>query len=350
MSTPGQLPRGLSKDYKEQLGDLTDDGWKIARTRKGHLKLTHPDTEQFVTGSSTPSDFRSVLNLKSQCRSALRNGSIITSPGATIGEDACRDTLRSHKLALRSLNRKASAISTPVKSKKPRLNNPEDDKMQNKTANIVDIATQAASSRKAATRKVAVKKPATIADVPDVAIPLQAKTIAPAETQAVVGPANTDMRRVPSDVLDLVMGILSGEVSAFLVTPEMVGGRIAVKDGVMYLIEAGGASPIAPTKAGTTENHREVANADLGMKTSSCAPVLSGTQNMQNGIMRILRQYDEPMTARDIVTLLPEQLKSESDASTWTRVGQSCAKLMQLNLSSRKKNDKNKWVYSLIAA
>jgi hypothetical protein len=173
------------------------------------------------------------------------------------------------------------------------------------------------------------------------------KIEAPAAPMVPVAPEAAeieDMRRVPADIFELVMGIVSGEVQAFTVTPEMVGGRVAVKDGVMYLIEAGGVSTLATTASGTLKP------AGTATGKPDVKIVAPEWREMQDSILKILKQYGEPMTARDLVTLLPEHLKSESDKSTWTRVGQRCVALMEDGAVTRDKNASNRWVYSAIAA
>ena len=355
MPTAGQLPRGLNKDYKDQLLPLVDDGWCILRSRKGHLKLTHPDTPQVVIGASTPSDFRSALNLKSQCRSALRNGSAITPIVQPICEADCKDTLRMHKRARKpkpghSLARKP--LTNPLFAS---LQLPEVT-VKTAPADQFDNAepVQKAPALAQTVVKLVVKSPrkTPVLEAPKAVAPVAPPAPVVPKAPVVEKPTlAADMRRVPADIFDLVMGIVSGEVAAFTVTPEMVGARIAVKDGVMYLIEAGGVAPLTMTAPGAlTGACAAKPHVAISPDMKSDFSGVLRREEMQDNILKILKQFGEAMTARDLVTLMPEHLKSDSDSSTWTRVGQCCANLMKAGLANRKKGAKNRFVYSAIAA
>jgi hypothetical protein len=46
-------------------------GWEVRRTRRGHVLFVSPDrTVPLIYGSGTPSDHRSVLNLRARLRRA----------------------------------------------------------------------------------------------------------------------------------------------------------------------------------------------------------------------------------------------------------------------------------------
>jgi predicted RNA binding protein YcfA (HicA-like mRNA interferase family) len=56
-------------DLREVLVEAERSGWTVDHTRRGHLRLTHPNGA-LVYCSSTPSDYRGVKNL----RALLRRG------------------------------------------------------------------------------------------------------------------------------------------------------------------------------------------------------------------------------------------------------------------------------------
>ena len=89
-----------SPDLRTSLFSLRDKGWTVSRTRNGHLKLSHPNARHPVFSGSTPSDFRSVRNLESQCRNALDMRGA-PDPGAGIGQEAAAQALRLHRAKMR---------------------------------------------------------------------------------------------------------------------------------------------------------------------------------------------------------------------------------------------------------
>jgi hypothetical protein len=58
---------------RKEFREIEKEGWQITFTNGGHAKLTHRLAEGHpVFSSKTPSDRRSMLNLRSQLRRALK--------------------------------------------------------------------------------------------------------------------------------------------------------------------------------------------------------------------------------------------------------------------------------------
>lgn len=66
MSRPG------SRKVRELVEWATDNGWTVEKTNGGHLRYTHPDVKMPVFGAHSPSDHRSVRNMRARLKRALR--------------------------------------------------------------------------------------------------------------------------------------------------------------------------------------------------------------------------------------------------------------------------------------
>ncbi len=61
-----------NKDLNQYLKKLVDAGWEL-ESRGSHIKLFFPDSGwPFVTAPKSPSDMRSINNLKAKVRQALK--------------------------------------------------------------------------------------------------------------------------------------------------------------------------------------------------------------------------------------------------------------------------------------
>ena len=56
--------------FTKELGD----GWIVAKTLKGYIKLTHSEAAYSLFALGTPSDWRCFLNTRAEMRRALRRG------------------------------------------------------------------------------------------------------------------------------------------------------------------------------------------------------------------------------------------------------------------------------------
>jgi hypothetical protein len=56
------------KELKEITREAERQGWRVGKTKKGHLKFFAPDGESIVTTGGTPSDHRSIDNLIARLR------------------------------------------------------------------------------------------------------------------------------------------------------------------------------------------------------------------------------------------------------------------------------------------
>lgn len=63
--------KAMDKDVKELVRTKREEGWQVDATRSGHLRFQKGDATVF--GPSTPSDHRSIQNLKAQLRRVERN-------------------------------------------------------------------------------------------------------------------------------------------------------------------------------------------------------------------------------------------------------------------------------------
>lgn len=151
---------------------------------------------------------------------------------------------------------------------------------------------------------------------------------------------STDMRRIPAEVFDLAMGIASSDIPAIEVTAEMVGARVAVKDGVMYLIEAGGIAPMASPVS-------DVPQKSPNVKTRCRTEERARAVELRDTILKLLAQYEDPMTLSEIVTLLPDHMKTGNASATTTRVTRQCSSLMVNNKITRDKSNGKCWTYRL---
>ncbi|HVZ99670.1 MAG TPA: hypothetical protein VG841_05095 [Caulobacterales bacterium] len=66
----------MSSMMKEALRDLSRAGFTATRTRRGHWRFEHPLMDGPVFTSGTPSDHRSLKNLRAQLRRRLPNALI----------------------------------------------------------------------------------------------------------------------------------------------------------------------------------------------------------------------------------------------------------------------------------
>jgi hypothetical protein len=61
----------MRKDLRQLLGQYAKHGFRVSRTNGGHLRFEGPNGE-LVFGASTPSDHRSLKNLKAQLDRVIR--------------------------------------------------------------------------------------------------------------------------------------------------------------------------------------------------------------------------------------------------------------------------------------
>lgn len=59
-------------DMSKLVRALERDGFSASRTRKGHLRFSHPAFSGYVVGPGTPSDHRGVKNLLADLKRRLR--------------------------------------------------------------------------------------------------------------------------------------------------------------------------------------------------------------------------------------------------------------------------------------
>lgn len=64
----------VKKDTEQYLAQLKREGYKVEDTRGGHTRITHPEMDGMVHSSGTPSDHRSLKNLKSEVSKRMRAG------------------------------------------------------------------------------------------------------------------------------------------------------------------------------------------------------------------------------------------------------------------------------------
>lgn len=62
----------MRKDVKQLIQFYERLGWIVSKTNGGHIRFKGPNG-QVVFGSSTPSDWRSLANLKAQLNRAMRH-------------------------------------------------------------------------------------------------------------------------------------------------------------------------------------------------------------------------------------------------------------------------------------
>lgn len=355
-----QIPNGMDKGYRREVESLAAEGWTVSRTRNGHLKMTHPETDKTITGSLTPSDRRSFLNLRSQCRSALRNEATPHRPGVEIDDQEFRETLRMKKTKASRKNRhvkhrskKRPATKThqaPQVSETPAFQPENDTRSDQMNAHVKTDILENDETRCAATDPdVKTEMPSAPASHPAEPRTESAQTASPdlnlpkAAPPAESGPApakGNAIAHVPADIFDLVMGIAAGEVETLEVTEDMIGGRIAIRDGVMYFLEKSGSSctemsgqPACKTKTAPGSYPEIPKNQERA-------------HSLRQSIEKIIDQYADPMTISDITVLISEDLKSENPRSTWTRVYNACEKLFQQGRLFRWENDLGTKVYS----
>ncbi len=71
---PNTRPRHRNKDYESLFKEAERQGWVIQRTKKNHFRLLCPSEcgQHIVVASSTPSDHRSLRNVRSRMRECER--------------------------------------------------------------------------------------------------------------------------------------------------------------------------------------------------------------------------------------------------------------------------------------
>lgn len=57
----------MHKDVRKLIRDMKREGWEVSIRGSGHVRLTHPCGE-FVTTSLTPSDNRTMRNVRADLR------------------------------------------------------------------------------------------------------------------------------------------------------------------------------------------------------------------------------------------------------------------------------------------
>ena len=62
----------MHKDLRQLVRQYAEHGFRVNRTKGGHLRFDGPNGE-LVFGASTPSDYRSLKNLKAQLDRVIRS-------------------------------------------------------------------------------------------------------------------------------------------------------------------------------------------------------------------------------------------------------------------------------------
>jgi predicted RNA binding protein YcfA (HicA-like mRNA interferase family) len=62
----------MRKDLRQVVRQYAKHGFRVSRTKGGHLRFEGPNGE-LVFGASTPSDYRSLKNLKAQLDRVIRS-------------------------------------------------------------------------------------------------------------------------------------------------------------------------------------------------------------------------------------------------------------------------------------
>lgn len=76
------------KDVKDLIREIEADGGLVTMTQSGHWKVVNPATGRRIRIPATPSDHRSLLNVRSRLR---KIGLLLRTAGSTTQEhDPCR--------------------------------------------------------------------------------------------------------------------------------------------------------------------------------------------------------------------------------------------------------------------
>jgi hypothetical protein len=67
-----RLLRGVSRDTRAEIRGALARGWTASLTAKGHVQLRHP-SGAIVHAAGSPSDYRSVIALRTDLRRAERS-------------------------------------------------------------------------------------------------------------------------------------------------------------------------------------------------------------------------------------------------------------------------------------
>jgi predicted RNA binding protein YcfA (HicA-like mRNA interferase family) len=261
-----QVKSGAMRDT---LADLQKDGWIIETTNGNHIRLQHPDAAEFVIAPKTTSDHRACLNVRSDCRKALK-----------MSEQARLLASATPQLPTAPL-RDLPLLQIPSARKKPRWDADEHRRQQ------VDVAVQAAvppqdvldEALRVLTEGPTLTEAVAAAQALD--RPLSGPTPAPSAPQApsdelvaqvltVLEPPRPRRARRPrakaqvtvtrsvtvetslaglpqidAAAFDLAMKVITGQMQRLEITADMVGKTLAY-DGQVVLL---GAAPVAPLAA-----------------------------------------------------------------------------------------------------
>lgn len=64
----------VHKSLRPIVDEALREGWEVTHTKNGHLRFAHP-CGALVFGASTPSDHRTVKNLRGHLRQEMRKNS-----------------------------------------------------------------------------------------------------------------------------------------------------------------------------------------------------------------------------------------------------------------------------------
>lgn len=236
--------RGVSpKEYRQSLAGLLDQGWDVAKTPGGHLRMSHPDAASPIFASSTTSDKRTIQNTLACCRRALRSegmrfSPMIKAPAAflPLSEPMSDHPFKPRKSrGLKLADRLALEASQVFCEKSVQEILPtetmKDIPMTMHAKVVADTSTPPAEP---AVEKLASTPVATApVDMPTATIttpgPLAIQPVARPQPLRVVGAtarSASSVSHIDQSALDLAMRIMRGELTSLVITQDMVGASL----------------------------------------------------------------------------------------------------------------------------
>lgn len=258
--------RGVSpKEYRQSLAGLLDQGWDVAKTPGGHLRMSHPDAASPIFASSTTSDKRTIQNTLACCRRALRSegmrfNPMIKAPAAflPLSEPMSDHPLKPRKSRGLKLADRLALEASQVVCEKPAqeilpTEATKDIPMTMHAKVVADTSTLPVAENLAAApvATAPVVVPTATITTPG---PLAIEPVARPQPLRVVGATArrvSSVSHIDQSALDLAMRIMRGELTSLVITQDMVGASLWYTGDITLAHTAAPVAPVAKPVADT---------------------------------------------------------------------------------------------------
>ena len=329
---------GLTDEqHRKQVERLVDEGWSASKTNGGHVKLTHPNANQPVFTSSTPSCPHAAVKLRQQASRTLHQATLPVPPPVDLslsrterkigcpGQDVKLRKERKKRWSPVKHVRRENEIAIAIEQ--PPQPIPEDHEGQDA---VPAVAAEVRRTTDPMQNVHAFKTPARAPAADPVAMFLHVEA-----SRGAALPAPLVLETVNRDMLELAMRLLKGEMQPIAVTQDMVGKVLWVPgSGDVVMTSAGldlrgglpdsarlDAMPPSPAPAPASAPHTaSILDAPAAPVTELRAPgVADGGDHDLNpfrgATLAILRAESTPMSVQDVAGILAKINGVENTAS-----------------------------------